>query len=365
MKKLISKAPGRICLFGDHQDYLGLPIIACAIDRYITVTASPNGQQVSIIRMPDMGMERSLNFGDYLHKDKTRNEPLKKEDHFVAALRVVQRYGCFPKEGFDIVITGDIPINAGLSSSSALVVAWVQFLLKTYGCDLEITPRLIGQLAYEAEVLEHQSPGGKMDQYSSAVGGVFHLRTDATAELTPFKTVLNGLIIGESGIPKNTLGLLGDLKNLALEAISQVQKKYPDFNLVSATMETYDNCKDALDVRLQPYFHAAIKNHELTQKAFLALSENTLDIQRIGSLMSAHHNVLKEVLKITVPRIDAMITAALNAGAYGAKIVGSGGGGSICALAPEGKEKQIIEAMKAAGAVAAYAVQISKGACIA
>ena len=60
-----------------------------------------------------------------------------------------------------------------------------------------------------------------------------------------------------------------------------------------------------------------------------------------------------------------MITAALNAGAYGTKIVGSGGGGSICALAPEGKEKQIIEAMKAAGAVAAYAVQISKGACIA
>ena len=39
---MISKAPARICLFGDHQDYLGLPVIACAIDKYLTVSGNPN-----------------------------------------------------------------------------------------------------------------------------------------------------------------------------------------------------------------------------------------------------------------------------------------------------------------------------------
>lgn len=364
MKEITSKAPGRVCLFGDHQDYLSLPIIACSIDRYITVHAIPNETNSSVIRMPDIGMGRILNFNDYLKGGIAHKERLKKNDHFVAALRVVQRYGCFPKEGFDIKITGDVPINAGLSSSSAMVVAWIQFLLNTYGCDRPITPNLIGQMAYEAEVIEHNAPGGKMDQYSSAVGGIFHLRTDASEKLTPIHANLHGLIIGESGIPKNTLGVLGDLKGLALNAIAQVQKAYPEFDLVSATMETYENCKDALDLELQPYFYAAIKNHEITQKAFLALSENSLDIKQIGALMTAHHQVLKEVLKITVPRIDDMITAAMNAGAYGAKIVGSGGGGSICALAPLGKETQIIEAMTKAGAKNAYKTKISKGAFI-
>ena len=39
---MISKVPARICLFGDHQDYLGLPVIACAIDKYIIVEGKPN-----------------------------------------------------------------------------------------------------------------------------------------------------------------------------------------------------------------------------------------------------------------------------------------------------------------------------------
>ena len=43
MYKITSTAPGRICLFGDHQDYLKLPIIACAINRYIKLDAIENG----------------------------------------------------------------------------------------------------------------------------------------------------------------------------------------------------------------------------------------------------------------------------------------------------------------------------------
>ena len=43
MNKIIAEAPGRVCLFGDHQDYLELPVIASAIDRFITIEAVENG----------------------------------------------------------------------------------------------------------------------------------------------------------------------------------------------------------------------------------------------------------------------------------------------------------------------------------
>ena len=62
-----------------------------------------------------------------------------------------------------------------------------------------------------------------------------------------------------------------------------------------------------------------------------------------------------------MPKIDAMIDAALNSGAYGAKIIGSGGGGSIVALAPPSKELEIAESIKNAGAKDAYHVNVTHG----
>ena len=46
MNQLISKAPGRVCLFGDHQDYLGLPIIACAINRFVEIHGMANDSEI-------------------------------------------------------------------------------------------------------------------------------------------------------------------------------------------------------------------------------------------------------------------------------------------------------------------------------
>ena len=51
---ITSQAPGRICLFGDHQDYLELPIIACAVDRRLRINATPNGTNQLLIQMLDL-----------------------------------------------------------------------------------------------------------------------------------------------------------------------------------------------------------------------------------------------------------------------------------------------------------------------
>ena len=65
--EIISIAPARTCLFGDHQDYLGLPVIACAISRYITLTATANDEKAFHIKMPDIHSERTILINNQLN----------------------------------------------------------------------------------------------------------------------------------------------------------------------------------------------------------------------------------------------------------------------------------------------------------
>ncbi|KAA3623605.1 MAG: galactokinase [Flavobacterium sp.] len=357
MAAIVSKAPGRICLFGDHQDYLGLPVIACAIDRYVWVKGAPNNKSHFKIAMPDLDETLIIECEHQQHG-------VKKGEHLKAALEVAKRYGCDPRSGFDVIIQGDVPINAGLSSSSAMVVAWMQWLFTTFGCEHEVTPAFLGQVAYEAEVVEQNSPGGKMDQFTSALGEIIYLETAGNESFLKLQADLGRLIIGESGIPKDTLGLLEDLKCYAQKAISIIGEHHPEFDILKCGLEAYEMFKELLPENLRPYFFAALKNYSITREAYTEFQKAQPELKKIGELMNAHHKVLRDILQTTVPLIDKMVDAALLAGAFGVKIVGSGGGGSIVALAQDQNEKEIIEAIKRAGALKAYSVNISPGAHI-
>lgn len=351
-KKIRSKAPARVCLFGDHQDYLELPIIACAIDRFVEMKGVENTSEEFQFKMLDLKATRNFSIYETF-------ENLQKGDHIASVLRVLKRYDCIPKIGYTITVQGNIPINAGVSSSSAVVVAWIRFLLKAFGCSQEITNEFIAQVAYEAEVKEHNSPGGKMDQYTIAIGDIIYLKTDTSNHLEKFQKQIKGLIVAESGTPKDTVGLLGDLKGKALEAIELVQETHTDFDVQYARLADIDAYLKDLPQDLKPFFEAAIHNHEITQAAYQVLRQGRMNHRIIGALMTEHHKVLRDLLNITTPKIDVMIDAALEAGAYGAKIVGSGGGGSICAIAPKDKEGAVIKAIQKVSGEPAYAVQVT------
>ncbi|KVV15664.1 galactokinase family protein [Flavobacterium sp. TMP13] len=357
MKKIISVAPGRICLFGDHQDYLGLPVIACAIDRKIQLEAIENDSDEFRIHMIDINESRTINI-------RATFEDLEQRDYFASALRVLRRHGCEPNKGYDITVTGNIPINSGTSSSSALLLAWINFLATAFGVNEEITPEFIARIGYLSEVVEHGEPGGMMDHYSIGIGNVIQIDTRSPFSYEVIGSEVNGLISGVSGVPKQTIGLIGELKTNALLAISAIMEHFPYFNLNETSVSDLDKYRNYLPDRLIPFFEAAIINHHCTQRAIVEFQKEVLDLKKIGQLMNEHHAVLRDLLKITVPRIDAMINAALNAGAYGAKIVGSGGGGSIVVMAEPGKEAPIVQAILNAGAVDAYAVKVNPGAQI-
>jgi len=351
--EIFVKAPGRICLFGDHQDYLGLPVIACAIDRYIFLEAQRRQDDFLEIHLPDLDQVRTIDLNSTLVSTGKR-------DYLISSLRVLKKQGILLESGYTVSIRGDIPINAGLSSSSAVVVAWIRFLLKAFGNEDQQSSAYLARLAYEAEVLEYDSPGGLMDQYTISLGNTIFLNTvDGTHDFINKK--LASLIIGESGVAKETLEVLANLRAYAQQAIKQVQEKDNSFRIEAAGIEDYQEFENYVDPQLRPYFYAALKNYTITKKAKAIFDTTVFDRSEIGALMYEHHTVLRDILKITVPLIDRMIDAAMDQGALGAKIVGSGGGGCIVALVDPDKEDQVIQAIERAGATKVYKINVAKG----
>jgi galactokinase len=355
MKKIIATAPGRVCLFGDHQDYIELPVIACAIDRMMEIVAEQNEKDHFEIFMPDLDQKRNIP----LQPDFSEIE---RGDFLKIAIKVLKKRHVIPTKGYRLKISSKIPINAGLSSSSALTIAWIQFLIAAFS-EKSFTPKEIALLAYETEVIEQGSSGGKMDQFTIALGKTIFLNTHKD-EVQNLNDIGLNLVVGVSGLSKDTFGTLSHLKSNAWKSINQVKKKLPNFDIALSKVSDLNENMEWIENDLKPYFFAAVRNHDITQKALKSFNQEKIEASVIGQLMNEHHHILKSYLKITTPLIDNMIDAANGARALGSKIVGSGGGGCIVAVADDHDKEQIIEAILSAGAKDAFAVNISGGASV-
>ena len=107
---------------------------------------------------------------------------------------------------------------------------------------------------------------------------------------------------------------------------------------------------------------ASLDNRDLTQHAYEFLRNQNPNLEELGHLLDRHHEFLRLGLKRSTEKIETMISAAKSAGALGCKINGSGGGGTMLALAPR-KEAAVAEAIMDAGGTP-YHVSIGSGAGI-
>ena len=253
------KAPARICFFGDHQDYLDLPVIAGTINRYIYIEGAPNSTSTFFLELIDIQDTISIDLNEKLID-------LHSEDYFRSVLAVLGEKGFRFTQGYNIKIWGDIPVNAGVSSSSALVVAWIRFLLATTKRGQDISDAQIGHWAYEAEVTYFNQPGGLMDQYTIAQGGLLYIDTLST-EIQRLNADFGSLVIAESGIAKQTLSVLQNARTYGREAIAAVQKQVPDFTIQEAGEETYQRYFASVPEPYRDHWYAAVYNYVLALKA--------------------------------------------------------------------------------------------------
>ena len=340
--------PGRICLFGEHSDYLGLPIIAMAISLRAKIIGKKRTDNQVIIHKPDLNETETFSLEDLSY---TRSR-----DYFKSCIKTCQNGGLAFSSGFECEVSSQIPIRAGASSSSAINVSWIHFLSKMADNPVEWTQEKIGELTYQAESTEFNEPGGMMDQYTTAMGHIIHLESEPNISIQSLNPELGAFVLGDSEQPKDTMGILKRLNDSRTEILNILRAKNPDVNI--HTMDSSTNL-DNLNSEQRKIYQGTVENRNLLRKALVELEKKEPSPQLIGKLLTELHVVLRDIFSISTPRIELMLDAAIKAGALGGKITGSGGGGCMFAYAPNHPEK-VAEAIEQAGGKA-YIVHSDDG----
>ncbi|MDD4743350.1 MAG: galactokinase family protein [Eubacteriales bacterium] len=356
----VFSTPSRLCLFGEHQDYLGLEVVAVAIDLRFSARVVKQPVPVIHIAIRDSKLDRLDSVNDanqYEFLAIDLNEPIRytsKRDYLRSSVRVLQKHG-YPLTGLDIRMDSQIPIGKGMCSSSTMIVVLIKAILSSIGSPDSEDPRKIAELAFQAEVTEFDEPGGRMDHYTSALGGMVHLDFGGDFKITPLSSRLDGcLILFDSLEQKNTTQVLAAAKVPTQEALALLTsdgiRSVRDFFRPDGTR---DEVRLALLAKLDPArrraLDANIDNYALLKRGLAMLQEETIDNRRLGELLSAHHARLRDGLGISTPTLEKILDTALAHGAWGGKVNGSGGGGCCFVYADPADAPAIMAAVEQLG----------------
>ncbi|HRD02616.1 MAG TPA: galactokinase family protein [Candidatus Saccharicenans sp.] len=346
-------SPGRICLFGEHQDYLDLEVIAAAINLRIFIEGRPRTDRYFYLDLPDTNEKDCF-------LPEGQLPYLKPRDYLRSSMNVLLRLGCHFETGWDVRVTGQIPINAGTSSSSAMVVAWIKFLLEASGhTHLAPRPEKVAELAHQAEVLEFKEPGGQMDHFTSARGGLVWIRFNPELSLTSLQAPLGIFVLGDSLMKKDTTGTLGSVRERVNQGLEKLKEENPLLDLKNINENEIRQLVKRLAPEIARPLLGAVLNRDLTREGLKVLTASAFDEKQFGRLLLAEQEILRDLLGISTPKIDRMLQAAIEHGALGGKINGSGSGGCMFAYAPE-EPARVARAIEDQGGKA-YIINVDSG----
>ena len=197
--------------------------------------------------------------------------------------------------------------------------------------------------AYAAEHDVMGVPCGMMDQLSSAIGGIIHLKCVEPPVITPLDARIEGLVVADTKIRKSTSNVHTVRVRETKTGLENL-RKHVEFNLETSPFEKVEPHLKKLDDVERDRLIAVFKDRDITVKSLALLRERPLDYQAIGKLLNDHQMYLRDYFEVSVEKIDAIIENAIDHGALGGKLTGAGLGGSIILLAP-GKEDEVCNAI--------------------
>lgn len=302
----ISSAPGKVYLFGEHAVVYGEPAVPCAIERRATVTVERRSDNHIRVEARDLSLDGfTVEYtGNTEHRPDV-DVPTALVDaamgYVDAAVEQARDAADMPDAGFDIIVESDIPLGAGLGSSAAVVVAGIDAATRELNTPLDC--REVARRAYNAEYDVQDGQASRADTFCSAMGGVVYIEGDECRRMTapnlPF-------VIGFDGGAGDTGELVAGVRRLRSE-----------YDFAAKTVGSIGEIVRQGETLLQN------ANPETTPGQAL--------LTELGQFMDFDHGLL-EALGVSSRTLDNMVWAAREAGAYGAKLTGAGGGGCIVAL---------------------------------
>lgn len=326
-------APGRVNIIGEHTDYNDGFVMPCAINFGTAVSGTKRDDQIWNVYAADLDEtdEFSLNVEIPKSEHKWAN-------YVRGVVKFIQeRYPHF-QQGANLVISGNVPLSSGLSSSAALEVAVGKFCQQLGDLPLSHT-----DIALNGQKAENQFVGancGNMDQLISALGQENHLlMIDCRSlETTPTPVPQDvAVIIVNSNVPHD---LVTGEYNTRRQQCEEAAKFFGVKALRDVSVEQFRK-REAELTALSPLAakrarHVVTENQRVLD-AVEALKKN--DLIRLGELMGESHDSMRDDFEITVPQIDYLVELAqlVIGKSGGARMTGGGFGGCIVALAPHDK----------------------------
>ncbi|MDH3207275.1 MAG: galactokinase [Gemmatimonadota bacterium] len=350
------RAPGRVNLIGEHTDYNGLPVLPVALQREAKVAFRPRPDGMVVLHDvdeefpplefeigPAISPEAAGHWGNYVK---------------APANELARRFAVW--RGFEGVLHSDIPVAAGLSSSSAIVNAIG--LALAHINEVPVEARAFAELMADAERYTG-TLGGAMDQAIS-LGGRSGCATKITFGPLRLQHVQIpadwSFVVADTGVRAEKAGAAQNTYNLRRteceDALSRVIEDLVRADRVPLIPSSYSAllrampvddvlalAEDVLEGNLRRRFR-----HVVTEAARVNEAVDRMrgaDITGFGTLMDASHGSLRTDFHVSTAELDELTAIAREGGAFGARLTGAGLGGCIVALADRTTVGTVLETL--------------------
>ncbi len=321
MTAIVTSSPAKIILCGDHGVNRAQPALATAVDKRTVCRVSPRTDGefcfVSGSRSELCSREQLMTFKaeiDGLRRAEALDDIRERARDFFAPTRyvlahIIQAVG---GPGLDIEWRSSVPVSSGLGSGAAASTSMALAAFHLAGH--KPAPGEIIDAAWQGDIIAHGGIASSLDSSTITLGGLIRFTVKEGAEPLPVTAALP-LVIG--------------------------------------AIEVQGRSTAALNTRVRKYLEAhPAKMHLFRDMGYLvrqiigAIQAN--DLVTLGHLFNLHQ-LIQDKIGTCAPENEALLEAAIGAGALGAKISGAGGGGIIIALAEPDRQAAVAEAIEAAG----------------
>jgi galactokinase len=318
---IVIRSPGRINLIGEHTDYNDGFVLPAAIDKaiYVAIEKKPG----NTVTLHSIDFNESVELG----LDELAPRPGHWSTYILGVIDQLQKRGN-AISGFHLVIYGDVPLGAGLSSSAAVECGTAFALNELFKFNIDRK-----ELALISQMAEHKFAGvkcGIMDQFASLMGKKDHvIRLDCrslTYEYFPLRFQGYKIVLFDSQV-KHSLAssAYNERRQECEQGVMLLQKKYPEVK----------SLRDATLPMIAELEHNSViyKRCKYVVEENVRVVEGCKDLLNadpgaFGKKMYATHNGLSELYEVSCSEIDFLVDAATKIPAIaGSRMMGGGFGG--------------------------------------
>lgn len=340
---LVFRSPGRVNIIGEHTDYNEGYVLPAAIDKYIYIAIAPRTDKELHLFSQDFQESLELNL-----EQELRPVPSGWPNYILGVVDQLKQINC-PLSGFNLVIDGDVPIGAGLSSSAAVECATAFALNDLFKLGLEKLEMV--KLAQQAE---HSFAGvrcGIMDQFASMFGKKGHaIKLDCRSlefEYVPLDLKGYKIVLLNSNVKHSLASTEYNTRREQCEqGVAWVKEHHPqvislrDADLDMLTRHVLN--RDELIYRRCKY---VVEENQRLSEACEDLKKG--DLQALGKKMFRSHEGLSREYEVSCRELDLLVKAVENNPAVlGARMMGGGFGGCTINLVKEEAIKELVEGIR-------------------